>query len=288
MLEFDQALTRMDGMGRYSNNSELIPSEVLAQKARIEILRMTSASKASHVASSLSVVDILSVLYSEIANISPKTVSDIDRDVVILSKGHAAAALYSVLALKEFFGIEWLKAYCLDGAQLGGHVTSKNVPGVELSTGSLGHGLPYGLGIAISRKRFKIKGNIYVVMSDGECDEGTTWESALIANHYRLNNLNVIIDRNRIQSLDYTESTIALEPLDRKWESFGWEVIQVDGHSHKSLFESFEFLSLKPKCIIANTTKGKGVDFMENSVLWHYKSPNESELKNAISQVEGI
>lgn len=278
----------MDGMGRYSNNSELIPSEVLAQKARIEILRMTSASKASHVASSLSVVDILSVLYSEIANISPKTVSHIDRDVVILSKGHAAAALYSVLALKEFFAIEWLKAYCLDGAQLGGHVTSKNVPGVELSTGSLGHGLPYGLGIAISRKRFNIKGNIYVVMSDGECDEGTTWESALIANHYRLNNLNVIIDRNRIQSLDYTESTIALEPLDHKWESFGWEVLQVDGHSHKSLFESFEFPSLKPKCIIANTTKGKGVDFMENSVLWHYKSPNESELKNAISQVEGI
>jgi len=284
--EFDQALTRIDGMSRDSNNFKALPSEVLAQKARVEILRMTSVSKASHVASSLSVVDVLSVLYSGIADISPKTVSAIERDIIILSKGHAAAALYSVLALKEFFDADWLNAYCSDGAQLGGHVTSRNVPGVELSTGSLGHGLPYGLGIALSRKRSNSKGNVYVVMSDGECDEGTTWESALIANHYKLNNLNVIIDRNRIQSLDFTESTIALEPLARKWESFGWEVIEVDGHSHKLLSKSLEIPSLKPKCIIANTTKGKGVDFMENSVLWHYKSPNESELNDAISQVE--
>jgi transketolase len=258
----------------------------LAKSARIEILNMTSLAKASHVASSLSVIDVLSVLYSGIANVTPDNHEKADRDIVILSKGHAAAAIYSVLALKKFFDSSWLDNYCGDGAQLGGHVTSTGVPGVELSTGSLGHGLPYGLGIAISRKLTKSPGNIFIIMSDGECDEGTTWESALIANHYNLNNLCVIIDRNRIQSLDYTESTIALEPFIDKWRSFGWDVIEVDGHNYLSLAESMSEESSKPKCIIANTIKGKGVDFMENTVLWHYKSPNDEELSSAISQVE--
>jgi len=258
----------------------------LAKNARIEILKMTSSAKASHVASSLSVIDLLAVLYSGIANITPDNHKKIDRDIVILSKGHAAAAIYSVLALKKFFDISWLAKYCGDGAQLGGHVTSTGVPGVELSTGSLGHGLPYGLGIAISRKLTKSVGDVFVVMSDGECDEGTTWESALIANHYNLNNLCVIIDRNKIQSLDFTESTIALEPFEDKWESFGWDVMEVDGHDYLALIESLNAKSSKPKCIIANTTKGKGVDFMENTVLWHYKSPNTEELSKAISQVE--
>lgn len=258
----------------------------LAKSARIEILNMTSLAKASHVASSLSVIDLLAVLYSGIANVTPDNHEKADRDIVILSKGHAAAAIYSVLALKKFFDSGWLDNYCGDGAQLGGHVTSTGVPGVELSTGSLGHGLPYGLGIAISRKLTKSPGNIFIIMSDGECDEGTTWESALIANHYNLNNLCVIIDRNRIQSLDYTESTIALEPFIDKWRSFGWDVIEVDGHNYLSLAESMSEKSSKPKCIIANTIKGKGVDFMENTVLWHYKSPNDEELSSAISQVE--
>jgi transketolase len=258
----------------------------LAKSARIEILKMTSSAKASHVASSLSVIDLLAVLYSGMANISPDNQENDDRDIVILSKGHAAAAIYSVLALKKFFDISWLDNYCGDGAQLGGHVTSTGVPGVELSTGSLGHGLPYGLGIAISRKLTKSTGNVFVVMSDGECDEGTTWESALIANHYNLDNLCVIIDRNKIQSLDFTESTIALEPFMDKWESFGWDVVEVDGHDYSSLAEALNKKSSKPKCIVANTTKGKGVDFMENTVLWHYKSPNTEELGRAISQVE--
>jgi transketolase len=229
---------------------------------------------------------LLAVLYSGIANVTPDNHEKADRDIVILSKGHAAAAIYSVLALKKFFDSSWLDNYCGDGAQLGGHVTSTGVPGVELSTGSLGHGLPYGLGIAISRKLTKSPGNIFIIMSDGECDEGTTWESALIANHYNLNNLCVIIDRNRIQSLDFTESTIALEPFIDKWRSFGWDVREVDGHNYLSLAESMSEKSSKPKCIIANTIKGKGVDFMENTVLWHYKSPNDEELSSAISQVE--
>lgn len=264
-----------------------VPEEAseLAAQARIEILKMTSLAKASHVGSALSVIDILTVLYSGAANISPENIYDDDRDIVILSKGHAASALYSTLALKDFFPMEWLARYCADGAPLGGHVTSKGVPGVELSTGSLGHGLPYGLGVAISRKRNRINGNVFIVMSDGECDEGTTWESALIANHYELNNLTVLIDRNRIQSLDFTESTIALEPFVEKWKSFGWNVLEIDGHCHESLFHSIQESSNKPKCIVANTTKGKGVDFMQDSILWHYKSPNETELNEALSQV---
>ena len=272
--------------GKQSIDTVAKTAAELAKNARIEILNMTSLAKASHVASSLSVIDVLAVLYSGIANVTPDNYEQDDRDIVILSKGHAAAAIYSVLALKKFFDSSWLDNYCGDGAQLGGHVTSTSVPGVELSTGSLGHGLPYGLGIAISRKLTKSPGNIFIVMSDGECDEGTTWESALIANHYNLSNLCVIIDRNRIQSLDYTESTIALEPFIDKWRSFGWDAIEVDGHNYLSLAESMSTNSLKPKCIIANTIKGKGVDFMENTVLWHYKSPNEEELKSAIAQVE--
>lgn len=258
----------------------------LAKSARIEILKMTSSAKAAHVASSLSVIDLLAVLYSGIANITPDNRAKTDRDIVILSKGHAAAAIYSVLALKKFFDINWLSNYCGDGAQLGGHVTSTGVPGVELSTGSLGHGLPYGLGIAISRKLTKSPGKVFVIMSDGECDEGTTWESALIANHYNLDNLIVIIDRNKIQSLDFTESTIALEPFMDKWKSFGWNVVEMDGHDHLSLAEELSKKSSIPKCIVANTIKGKGVDFMENTVLWHYRSPNDEELSRAISQVE--
>jgi transketolase len=157
---------------------------------------------------------------------------------------------------------------------------------VELSTGSLGHGFPYGLGIAISKKVTNNPGNIFVVISDGECDEGTTWESALIANHFNLTNLCVIVDRNRIQSLDYTEHTIALEPFTTKWQSFGWAVLEVDGHNYLDLASALSQKTIKPKCIIANTIKGKGVSFMENSVQWHYKSPNENEFYQAISEIE--
>jgi transketolase len=260
-------------------------SSLLAKSARREILKMTNTAKASHVASSLSVVDVLAVLYSGITNITPNNYEDMNRDVVILSKGHAASAIYSILALKGFFELDWLEQYCQDGAQLGGHVTSKNVPGIELSTGSLGHGLPYGLGIALARKRANEPGEVYVVMSDGECDEGTTWESALIANHYNLDNLCVIIDRNRIQSLTFTEETIALEPFSKKWEAFNWNVTEVDGHSYSELATVINQKSIKPKCIIANTIKGKGVDFMENLNLWHYKHPDAEQLEVALKQI---
>jgi transketolase len=237
------------------------------------------------VASALSVVDVLAFLYSGGANINKNNRQAADRDIVILSKGHSAAALYSVLALQEFFPVDWLDSYCQDNAALGGHVTFKGVPGVELSTGSLGHGLPYGLGIALSRSRDKKSGRVFVVMSDGECDEGTTWESAMIAHHHDLKNLTVIIDRNRIQSLANTEETLKLEPFADKWRAFGWNVYDVDGHSFEELRIAINNQT-KPTCVIANTTKGKGVNFMENSVLWHYKSPSESDVIDALNQID--
>ena len=262
----------------------ILSSAKLALAARREIIGMTSSAKASHVASALSVIDVLSVLYAGAANISPENKSSINRDIVILSKGHAASALYSVLALQGFFPDEWLNKYCENDSPLGGHVTFKGVPGVELSTGSLGHGLPYGLGIAMARKITGIQGRVFVIMSDGECDEGTTWESAMIANHHNLDNLVVIVDRNRMQSLTFTEDTLKLEPFADKWKAFGWETRTIDGHDHVAIARAVT-KSNEPICVIAETTKGKGVDFMENSVLWHYKSPGEIDVKNALSQL---
>lgn len=260
-------------------------AERLAKLARVEILRMTSHAKASHVGSALSVVDILSTLYAGGAKIRKDNVDAVDRDIVILSKGHAASALYSVLAIQQFFPLSYLHSYCDDGALLGGHVTSTGLNGVELSTGSLGHGLPYGVGIALARKLYGVAGSVFVVMSDGECDEGTTWESALLANHHKLNNLTVIIDRNRIQSLGDTEKTLKLEPFKDKWEAFGWKASEIDGHHYLSLISTINENLSGPKVIIANTTKGSGVSFMENSVLWHYRSPNNAELESAVQEV---
>ena len=276
------------GMGQshlIQRDSRFTSASELALAARREIITMTAAAKASHVGSALSVVDILSVLYSGGANITPENLKNADRDIVILSKGHAASALYSVLALQGFFPVDWLKNYCENDAPLGGHVTSKGVPGVELSTGSLGHGLPYGLGIAMSRKMSGVSGRVFIVMSDGECDEGTTWESAMIANHHNLDNLVVIVDRNRIQSLTFTEDTLKLEPFEDKWKAFGWETRVENGHDYEHLSRALS-KSSKPLCVIAETTKGKGVDFMENSVLWHYKSPAEEDVKSAFSQLK--
>lgn len=246
---------------------------------------MTHLAQSSHVGSALSVVDILAVLYSGSANVSPETSDSSDRDCVIFSKGHAAAALYAILALKGFYPLSLLEGYCADGGQFGGHITHHGKPGVELSTGSLGHGLPYGMGVAISQKKRASKARTFVVMSDGECDEGTTWESALLANQFGLDNLTVIIDRNRIQSLTFTEDTVALEPFADKWRAFNWSVRTVDGHSYEELAQALKTQD-RPLCIIAETTKGKGVSFMENKVLWHYRPPSSQDLEAALLEVQ--
>jgi len=265
-----------------------LTSTKIAKESRKKILIISNKAKTSHVGSSLSVIDILSVLYSGAANISKDTIESKTRDVIILSKGHASLALYSVLTIAGFLPEHSLDNYCSNGALLGGHVTSKENSGVELSTGSLGHGLPYGLGIALSRKNYGLGGRIFVIISDGECNEGTTWESALIANQHGLNNLIVIIDRNSIQSLDFTENTLKLEPLEDKWKSFGWNTKQISGHDHQMIRNVLELNSSQagPLCVIANTIKGKGVSFMENSVLWHYKFPDNEQLVMALTELD--
>lgn len=269
-------------MGARMNSVEL------AMSARRDVLKMTHFAKASHVGSCFSVMDIIAVLYSGRFNLTLDSISDTERDLFILSKGHSAAALYAVLANLNYFPRVWLDEYCQDGARLGGHVSAHGIPGIELSTGSLGHGLPYGTGLALSRKLAKLSGRIFVVMSDGECDEGTTWESALFASHHNLSNLTVIIDRNMLQSLTTTEETLALEPLGEKWISFGWNVLFVDGHNHNELESALMATSTKPTCVIAQTIKGYPISFMENQVPWHYKSPNLEELNEALAILEKL
>lgn len=259
----------------------------LALFARRSTILMCSNSGAAHVGSSLSVIDILAVLYSGSANISPAKVKDLERDLIIVSKGHAAAGVYAVLGIAGFFPIEWLDAYCSDGSPLGGHVTKGSVPGVEFSTGSLGHGLPFGTGSALAKKRLNVAGRVFVVLSDGECDEGSNWEAALLASHHRLDRLVVLIDRNGIQSLDSTEKTMRLEPLAEKWAAFGWHVQEVDGHDHETISNAIDDTEqdARPSVIICSTIKGKGVSFMENQVLWHYRSPIGDDLETALNEL---
>lgn len=261
----------------------MIDSKKLAKDSRKYTLELVSASSSSHVGSSLSVIDILAVLYSK--KINQKRNSD----CIILSKGHAAAGFYAILANLGLISKDVLNHYCLNGSKFGGHITHSASSEVEFSTGSLGHGLPFSAGKTYSFKLDGKNNKVFVVISDGECDEGTTWESALFAAHHGLSNLYLFIDRNRLQSLESTEDTLKLEPLAEKWRAFGWEVREIDGHSHEEIFQTLEDLvhiDNKPKVIISNTTKGKGVSFMENSVAWHYRAPNQKQLEEALKEIE--
>lgn len=264
-------------------------TEKIALKSRISCLQMVASAKAAHLGSSLSVIDIISVLFGQEANVSRNNPDELISDQVIISKGHAAAGTYAVLAHSGFFEVELLDSYCQNGSLLGGHVTYGKVPGIPFSTGSLGHGLPLGLGLALARKRAGINSFVYVVMSDGECDEGTTWESALIANQFEIGNLIVLIDRNRQQSFGDTEETIKLEPFEGKWKSFGWSVKEVDGHKHSDIAASIRDTKQtqgdKPSVIVCNTVKGKGVSFMENQVVWHYRPPTAEQLSQALNEL---
>lgn len=257
-------------------------AEKLANEIRINSLKMTSKAKASHIGSCLSVADIFAALYSGIAKITVQTVNDPARDRVIISKGHAAAAYYAVLESSGFIDFSQLESYCENGAMLGGHVSGR-VNGVELSTGSLGHGLPYGVGLAIGLKVSFPATKVFVVMSDGELDEGTTWESALMANHHKLENLVVVVDRNNLQSFDTTENTLALEPLADKWRAFGWNVVECDGHDVQDLGQAL--VQKGPLVVLAKTVKGHGVSFMKNSVEWHYRSPSPEALAEALREL---
>lgn len=255
-------------------------SEQLAWKIRRHGIEMTHLSGGSHIGSILSVADIIAVLYNDIAHVNPKDPKMTNRDRVILSKGHAGAAIYAALAELGFFDVEILKTHYQNGSILSGHVSHKDVSGVEISTGSLGHGLSIGSGMAYAAKKDNKNHKVYVILGDGENDEGSIWEAALVSNHFKLNNLIAIVDYNKMQSLDFVENTISLHPLDKKWEAFGWNVITIDGHNHESLRNAFKKANEsneKPSIILANTIKGKGISFMENDILWHYRYPHEGE-----------
>jgi len=251
---------------------ENITFNTLKREIRLLILDMINKSKASHIASAFSIVDLLVVLYMFYLG-SPLKVLENKDSKFILSKGHAGVALYATLAKFGFFSLDKLNEYYSNGSNFSGHISSKGVPGVELSTGSLGHGAGYGAGIAYSYKLDKRDGTIYVLVGDGECNEGTIWEMAIFAGHHKLNNLVLIVDFNRQQALGLTKEILNLEPLKEKFQAFEWDVLSIDGHDFNEIKASLSTSQNKPLCIIANTIKGKGVSFMEDNLLWHYRDP---------------
>jgi transketolase len=249
----------------------------IAKQIRIRILQISNRAKSSHVGSCLSIVDILVVLYKNFIN---------KKNIFVLSKGHACLAYYCVLQKFGHFSNKTLNSYGKNNTILLSHVSHK-VPGVEFSTGSLGHGLPYAIGRALAEKINITNNKIFVLISDGELNEGTTWESLLFASFHKLDNLIIIIDYNKIQSLDFTKNILKLEPLRKKFQSFGCNVKNINGHNFIQIYKSFfARKNKKPTVIIANTIKGKGVSFMENSISWHYKYPNLKELKVAIKEMQ--
>jgi len=251
---------------------------------------MVHHANASHIGSCLSMADLLAVLYRTVLRVDPARPEWPDRDRVLLSKGHGAAVMYAVLAERGFFPVEWLDTYCDDGSKLPGHITSRDVPGVEVSTGSLGHGLPIASGIALAGKRDGKTYRTFVILSDGELDEGSNWEAILFAAHHRLDTLVAIVDYNEIQSFGRVKDVIDLEPLAEKWRACRWAVREIDGHDHAQIEEALSgvpFEPGKPSCVIAHTVKGKGVSFMEDSLAWHYKSPDAEQLARALAEVRG-
>ncbi|ATQ41138.1 transketolase [Caulobacter mirabilis] len=277
-------------MGELGAKANVADTEALALRLRRHVVRMTHRGNSSHVGSALSMADIMAVLYGRVLRVDPSQPKWPGRDRFILSKGHAGACVYAALAERGFFPVEQLEQHYSNGSVLSGHVSHKGVPGVELSTGSLGHGLGVGGGMAKQLRRLGGNQRVFVVLSDGECDEGSNWEAILFASHHRLDNLVAIIDYNKIQSLASVAETLALEPFADKWTAFGWAVRRVDGHDHAALHAVLDGAPLesgKPTVIIADTTKGKGVSFMEDSVLWHYRSPQGEEYENALAELAG-
>lgn len=262
-------------------------SRELARRIRLHSLNMTHRGHSSHIASALSVADIIAVLYTDILRVNPLNPEAEDRDRFILSKGHAGAAVYAALAECGFFPVSDLDYYYMDGSALSGHVSRKMVPGVDFSTGSLGHGAATACGMALAARKAAKPYRVYTVIGDGECNEGVIWEMALTANQYALDNLTVIIDRNGMQAMGFCRELLNTEPMDEKWRSFGWEVVDVaDGNNHEQLRWAFNIpTSGRPKCIIARTVKGKGVSFMENNLLWHYRDPQGEMYDQAVKEL---
>ncbi len=261
----------------------------IAKDIRKNIFKTICNGGGGHIPASLSIVELLVFLYYHILNIDPADPKNKGRDRFILSKGHACVALYNILAKKGFFPKAELNKFGRKNSILGGHPDMHKIPGVEASTGSLGHGLSFGMGIVLAGKLNQKDYKVYVILGDGECQEGSVWEAAMFAAQNKLDNLVAIIDYNKIQAMDYLDKVVSVDPIIDKWRAFGWEVREVDGHSFTDLsktFLSLPFVKDKPSMVIAHTTKGKGISFMENSPIWHYRFPNKEELEIACKELD--
>jgi transketolase len=278
------------GERREAPRSDLGAAAELARRIRRHCVLMTGRANASHIGSSLSTADLLAVLYSQFLRFDAARPDWPERDRFILSKGHGCAALYAVLAERGYFPVERLDTFYQDGSPLAGHATHKDVPGVEVSTGSLGHGLSLGTGMALAGRLDGRGYRVWCMLSDGECDEGSTWEPALFAPHHRLDNLIAIVDYNKIQSFGTVQEVLDLEPLAEKWRAFGWGVREIDGHDLGAIAEAYAavpFVPGRPSCIVAHTVKGKGVSYMEGKLLWHYRAPRGEDLEQALREIDG-
>ena len=250
-------------------------SAQLAWRICRHAVEMTHRSRGSHIGSTLSVADVMAVLYADILHYRPEEPKWEGRDRIVLSKGHAGAALYIALAECGFLPLEELETFYGNGSRLSGHVSHK-VPGVELSTGSLGHGLGVALGMAVAAKQDKKSHRIFAVLGDGECNEGSVWEAAQVAANFGLDNLVAIVDHNHMQSLDFCERTLNSGALAEKWKAFGWDVVELNGHDHDALRQALQVRdSAKPVAVIAHTVKGHRIPFMEQDILWHYRFPHD-------------
>jgi transketolase len=262
--------------------------EELSGNIRKEILNLIYRTRSPHIGSAFSIVELLVALYFEVLSVNPDDPEWEERDRFILSKGHACAALYAVLFHKNFISREMLDGFAVNGGTLEHHPTRNTKIGIEVSTGSLGHGLSIGVGIAVGAKYDEAGHRTFVLLSDGETNEGDVWESAMFASQHKLDNLTAIVDYNKIQALGRTKEILNLEPFANKWRSFGWEVREIDGHNFEEIINAFKdipFFEGKPSVIIAHTVKGKGVSFMENKLLWHYRCPNEDEYTKALGEL---
>jgi len=258
----------------------------LATDVRASVLRMISRAKLGHVGGDLSVTDILTTLFFGVLRVDPSDPAWPERDRFILSKGHCAGALYSVLAKAGFFEEALLERFMAPLSPLNGHPNRNKVPGVETNTGPLGHGLPVGVGCAIAARLAGSPRRVFVVLGDGELQEGSNWEAAMAAGHRQLGMLTAVVDRNGLQQGARTEATNRLEPLADKWRAFGWEVVELDGHDHAALYQVFTRPpGDRPRCVVARTVKGKGVSFMEDGVEWHHKVPSAEQVAKALAEL---
>lgn len=256
-----------------------------AQAVRRSVVEMIGTARLGHIGGDFSITDAMTTLFFGVLKLDPSHPTWRERDRFILSKGHCAASLYSVLAMRGFFPLDWLPTFMQPLSVLNGHPNRK-IPGVEANTGPLGHGLPIGVGSAIASRLSGKNWRTFVALGDGELQEGSNWEAAMAAGHRGLDNLLVIVDRNRLQQGARTEDTNRLDPLPEKWTAFGWEAIEVDGHDHDALYEVFTRPGRgKPIAVIANTIKGKGVSFIEDRVEWHHKVPSPDQIKLALEEL---